>query len=158
MPPPEGCPGAGAFDFRGRKRSKTEEAAGAVASRLRQWPIQLHLVQPTAPYYQGADVLLAADCTAYAVGDFHLRFLEGKVLAIVCPKLDGAQERYLDKIKAWFDEAGIRSLTILIMQVPCCMGLVELVRRARMEASRRVPTKCVVVGPTGEVLREEQVD
>jgi len=131
--------------------------SGNVPSQLRQWPIQLHLVSPAAPYYQGADVLLAADCVPFAMGNFHGDYLKGKALAIACPKLDSGQEVYLEKIRGWFEESKIRSLTVLIMQVPCCRGLVGMAVQALKESSRKVPLKCVVVSLRGEVLQEDIV-
>ncbi|MEE8553012.1 MAG: 4Fe-4S ferredoxin, partial [Desulfobacterales bacterium] len=135
----------------------TEETIGTVESQLRQWPIQLHLISPTAPYYQESDVLLAADCVAYALGDFHRQFLKGKSIAIACPKLDEGQQIYLDKIKSWFEDAKINTLTVMIMQVPCCMGLLQLVQQAAQASQRKVPLKCLVVGLKGEILQEEWV-
>ena len=123
---PEGCPGSKMFDFRGKDGAQ-EEATGVLESHLQQWPIQLHLVSPAAPYYQGADVLLTADCVAYALGGFHRDFLKGKSIAIACPKLDQGQDVYAEKIKSWFEDAKIDTLTVMIMQVPCCMGLLQLV-------------------------------
>ncbi len=140
-----------------RKPETTEEyATGAVTpSQLRQWPIQLHLVSPAAPYFQGADVLLAADCTAFAVGGFHNDFLKGKSLAIACPKLDEGQEEYVEKIRDLIDEAKINTLTTVIMQVPCCRGLVALAEEAASRSSRKVPIKAVVVSLQGDVLSED---
>jgi len=131
--------------------------SGMVPSQLRQWPIQLHLVSPAAPYFQGADVLLAADCVPFAMGNFHADYLKGKALAIACPKLDAGQEVYLEKIRGWFEESKIRSLTVMIMQVPCCRGLVGMAVQALKESSRKVPVKCVVVSLQGEVLQEDLV-
>jgi hypothetical protein len=128
-----------------------------VQSQLRQWPIQLHLVAPTAPYYQGADVLLTADCVAYALGNYHTDYLKGKSLAIACPKLDEGQNVYVEKIKSWFDDAKINTLTVLIMQVPCCMGLVQLTKQALENSKRKVPLKAVVVGLKGEILSEDWI-
>jgi hypothetical protein len=143
------------MDFSRKKDAETSAAVGTIESQLRQWPIQLHLISPTAPYYQGADVLLTADCVAYALGDYHRQFLKGKSLAIACPKLDEGQDVYVEKIKAWFDEAKINTLTVLIMQVPCCTGLLNLAQQAAQAAKRKVPVKYVVVGLQGEILREE---
>jgi NAD-dependent dihydropyrimidine dehydrogenase PreA subunit len=149
------CPGSRMLDFR--------PAAGAVApaavampqpSALRQWPVQLHLLSPAAPYFRGADVLLAADCVAFAVGDFHSTHLAGRTLAIACPKLDTHQESYLEKLTAFIDDSGIASLTVMIMQVPCCGGLARLAIQAAAQASRRVPMRYVVVGVHGEILDE----
>jgi len=130
---------------------------GAPASQLRQWPVQLHLVPPSAPYFKDAEVLLAADCAAYAHGDFHGQFLQGRRLAIACPKLDSNQDIYLDKLKALIDFAGIRSLTVLTMEVPCCRGLLQLARRAAAESERKIPIQWFEVGVQGDVLQEEAV-
>jgi hypothetical protein len=108
-----------------------------------------------APQYQGADVLLSADCVAYVLGDFHRDYLKGKSLAIACPKLDRGQEVYEEKIRSLIDDAKIDTLTVMIMEVPCCMGLLQLARQAAAQASRKVPVKCLVVGIQGEVLKEE---
>lgn len=151
----EGCPGSRMMNFQSREDANSEEAAGKIKSQLRQWPIQLHLINPTAPYYQGADVLLTADCVGYALGGFHPEFLKGKSMAIACPKLDEGQDTYLEKIKSWFEDAKINTLTVLIMQVPCCMGLLNLAQQALQLSKRKVPLKYVVVGIQGETLREE---
>jgi hypothetical protein len=115
--------------------------AGAVnqPSELRQWPVQLHLVNPQAPYYRNADILIAADCTAFTMGDFHARHLKGKSLAIACPKLDSDMETYVSKITSMIDYAGINTITVLIMQVPCCGGLLQIVKTAASAAQRRYP-------------------
>lgn len=150
----EGCPGSKMQDFRQENDSGKEES-GTRLSQLRQWPIQLHLVSPQAPYYQNADVILSADCVAYSVGDFHKDFLKGKSLAIACPKLDEGQDIYQEKIKSLIDDAKINTLTVLIMQVPCCMGLLSLAKKAAQEAERKVPVKFLVISLKGEVLEEE---
>ena len=151
----EGCPGSRMMNFQKREDNQGEEATGKVQSQLKQWPIQLHLISPTAPYYQGADVLLTADCVGYALGGFHPEFLKGKSIAIACPKLDEGQDVYVEKIKAWFDDAKINTLTVLIMQVPCCMGLLQIAQEASRTAKRKVPIKTVVVGIQGDLLKEE---
>jgi hypothetical protein len=117
----------------------------------------MHLISPTAPYYQNADVLLSADCVAYALGGFHPEYLKGKALAIACPKLDEGQDVYVEKIRAWFEDAKINTLTVLIMQVPCCTGLLSLAQQAAQASRRKVPIKYLVVGIRGEILREEWV-
>jgi len=153
----QGCPGSQMMDFSPKKATEAIETAGKIESQLRQWPIQLHLISPIAPYYQGADVLLTADCVAYALGDYHSQFLKGKSLAIACPKLDEGQDVYVKKIKSWFDDAKVNTLTVLIMQVPCCMGLLSLAQQAAQDAKRKVPIKYLVVGLQGEILKEEWV-
>ena len=151
----DGCPGSRTQDFRD-KDAKGDEA-GKRASELRQWPIQLHLVSPMAPYYQKADVLLAADCVAYTVGDFHKDYLKGKAVAIACPKLDEGQDEYVEKIKSFIDDAQINTLTVMIMQVPCCGGLVAMAQQALQQAKRKIPVKSIVVSLQGDILSEEWV-
>ncbi|MEI6149608.1 MAG: 4Fe-4S ferredoxin [bacterium] len=148
-----GCPGSQAMDFR-KEENAGGDAAGSVPSQLRQWPVQLHLVNPMAPYYQGADVLLTADCVAYALGNFHSQYLKGKSLAIACPKLDENQEVYSEKIQSWIDDAKINTLTVLIMQVPCCRGLLALAQEAAAKAKRKVPVKYAIVSLQGDILEE----
>src|SRR4030043_1801692 len=149
----QGCPGSRTVDFR-EKEAQAEAPAAKVQSQLRQWPIQLHLIAPTAPYYQGADVLLTADCVAFALGNYHNDYLKGKSLAIACPKLDQGQDVYVEKIKSWFEDSKINTLTVLIMKVPCCMGLVQLTKQALESSKRKVPLKAVVVGLQGQSLSE----
>ncbi|MBW7997645.1 MAG: 4Fe-4S ferredoxin [Candidatus Glassbacteria bacterium] len=150
----EECPGSGMFDFREQQKTDEAQVTAKVKSELRQWPIQLHLLSPTAPYFQAADVLLTADCVAFAMGNYHPDYLKDKVLAIACPKLDEGQDVYLEKIKAWYDEAKINTLTVMIMQVPCCKGLLSLAQQAAQQAERKVPIKYVVVGIQGEIIEE----
>jgi len=148
-----GCPGSQMMDFR-EKKTKGDET-GKRPSELRQWPIQLHLVSPFAPYYQKADLLLSADCVAYTIGDFHKDYLKGKALAIACPKLDEGQEEYIEKIKSLIEDAKVNTITVMIMQVPCCYGLVNLVKEATQKAKRKIPVKTIVVSLQGEILSEE---
>jgi ferredoxin len=145
------CPGSREASF------EAEAPVGGDESRpsaLRQWPVQLHLVSPTAPHFTGADVLLAADCVAYAVGDFHHDHLAGRALAIACPKLDVHQEIYLEKLVALIDDAKIASLTVMVMEVPCCGGLVRLAQAAAARAARPVPVRSLVVGVRGKILAD----
>jgi len=150
----EGCPGSSMQDFRKKDDAQTE-ATGTRPSELRQWPIQLHLVSPQAPYYQKADVLLSADCVAYTAGDFHKDYLKGKSIAIACPKLDEGQEVYVEKIQSLIDDAKINTLTVMTMQVPCCAGLVATAQQAAQSAKRKIPIKSIVLSLQGDVLSEE---
>jgi NAD-dependent dihydropyrimidine dehydrogenase PreA subunit len=150
----QGCPGARMMEF-GEKKENVSSAP--VASALTQWPIQLHLVSPHAPYFQGKDVVLAADCVAYTLGDFHSRFLQGKSLAIACPKLDSNKDIYIEKLVAMIDVTKINTLTVLIMEVPCCGGLMHLALAAAKKAQRKIPIKQVIVSIRGEVLKEDWV-
>lgn len=151
-----GCPGARVLQF-DRPAQENQALSSPRASALRQWPVQLHLIPPTAPYFQKAHVVLAADCVAFAMGGFHEQYLDGRSLAIACPKLDQGQEVYLDKLVAMIDNAKIETMTVMIMEVPCCSGLLKLAQAAAAKASRKVPLKLVRVSLQGEVLDEHWV-
>jgi ferredoxin len=154
-----GCPGAQARELKpagGTAASSAAAAPAAQPSELANWPVQLHLLSPMAPPFRGRDVLLAADCTAFAMGSFHERLLSGKVLAIACPKLDEGADVYREKLTALVDHAQINTLTVAIMEVPCCRGLVGLAQEAVARAKRKVPVKAVVVGiRDGAVISEQ---
>jgi len=151
-----GCPGSRARSFNVH-REDTAVTTDSTPSQLRQWPVQLHLISPLADYYKGSDVVLAADCVAYALGDFHAAWLKGKSLAIACPKLDDGQESYIEKIVALIDTARINTLTVMIMEVPCCGGLMRMVSEATARATRKVPVKKIVVGIEGNIIHEQWV-
>lgn len=151
-----GCPGAKTMDFSTEtKEKKTEQ--GIRKSHLGQWPVQLHLVSPNASYFQGKNVVLVADCVAYAIGDFHKDYLQGNSLAIACPKLDSNLDSYLQKLSALIDDAHICSLTVITMEVPCCRGLLALAQQAMSQATRKMPIKSIVVGTKGTIIREETI-
>jgi Pyruvate/2-oxoacid:ferredoxin oxidoreductase delta subunit len=155
-----GCPGSKTMDFRTDEEKivpvvTTSVKPLDVPSELKQWPVQLHLLNPQASYFRNADVVLAADCAAFAMGNFHARFLKGKSLAIACPKLDTNKESYLKKLTSMIADTKINSLTVVIMEVPCCGGLIQMARSARDEAKRNIPIKQVVISIQGEVLDEE---
>lgn len=152
-----GCPGSRMMDFREKQEENLNQSSVKQKSELRQWPIQLHLISPLAPYFKKADLLLAADCTAFAFGSFHSDFLKGKAISIGCPKLDENQEIYEEKITALIDEAKINSITAVIMEVPCCSGLLQIAQKAMVQANRKIPIKLIVIGIKGEILEEEWV-
>lgn len=143
-----GCPGSMA---RVIERTETGDngAAQKVPSELRQWPVQLHLVPPTAPWFQDSDILISADCVAFALGSFHSELLKGKALAIACPKLDDSQS-YVEKLAAMFRLNEVKSITVAIMEVPCCRGLDVMVRQALEQSGKQIPLETVVVGVNGE--------
>jgi NAD-dependent dihydropyrimidine dehydrogenase PreA subunit len=149
-----GCPGSRAMVI---KESSSAHGTESVQSELRQWPVQMHLINPNAPYFRNADLLLAADCVAYSVGGFHSKYLAGKSLAIACPKLDHGTEIYVEKLKTLIDIAMVNTITVMIMEVPCCGGLLQMVKAAVAGASRKVPVKMMIAGITGDILREEWV-
>jgi NAD-dependent dihydropyrimidine dehydrogenase PreA subunit len=129
-------------------------AGGGPTPALRQWPVQLALVRPDAPFLRDADLLLVADCAPLAMADFHARLLRGRALVIACPKLDDRQA-HAEKLAAMFAEGGLRSLTIVHMQVPCCGGLNALVRAALEVSGRRLPVTEITVGLDGRIIAEE---
>ena len=155
-----GCPGSKAMSF--EVNMDEVEAAGKnsspeIKTELRQWPVQLHLLNPQAGYFKNADVILTADCVAYSMGDFHRKFLKGHSLAIACPKLDSNLESYVNKLTSMIRDAKINTLTVLRMEVPCCGGLVQMAQMAVNQAGRKVPVKEIVVGVQGNVLQENWI-
>jgi ferredoxin len=152
-----GCPGSRAIIIEKPEAANRNTTSEDQPSELRQWPVQMHLVNPNAPYFRGADLLVAADCVAFSLGSFHSRYLKGKSLVIACPKLDQGTEIYIEKLTTMIDMAKINTITVMIMEVPCCGGLLQMVRTALSEASRKVPVKMMIVGISGEILKEEWV-
>ena len=150
------CPGSQVMDFSERKQGDDKES-GTRSSQLKQWPVQLTLIPSNAPYLQGKDVLLVADCVGYSLGDFHKEYLKGKSLAIACPKLDLNLDGYVEKLVQIIDNVKINTLTVMTMEVPCCNGLVGLAKKAAEKASRKVPIKSIVVGIKGDILKEEWI-
>ncbi len=146
---PCGCPGSLAQTL---QRTETPLFTyPKIESHLRNWPLQIHLLPFTAPYYEGADLLVAADCCAYSYGGFHSDFIKGRTLAIGCPKLDDTGA-YLEKLTAIFIENDVKSVTVAYMEVPCCMGLVKLVEEAVRQSGKDIPVRKIKIGIRGEIL------
>jgi NAD-dependent dihydropyrimidine dehydrogenase PreA subunit len=146
-----GCPSARLMHFAPKAPAVVaDDEPGNRPSELRQWPVQMHLVPPTAPFLQGADLLLAADCAAFAYADFHRDLLKGKALLIGCPKLDDGQA-YLQKLTAMLQQNDIKRLTVVHMEVPCCSGLVMMARQAVAQSGKNVPLETIRVGVQGEI-------
>jgi NAD-dependent dihydropyrimidine dehydrogenase PreA subunit len=143
-----GCPSARTIDFAKPAADDSADVASR-PSQLAQWPVQLHLVPPTAPFFQNADVLLAADCAPFAYADFQEDLLKGKALAIACPKLDNT-EPYVEKLTAMITQSNIKSLTVVHMEVPCCNGLVMMAKQALANSGRDIPFETVCIGIRGE--------
>ena len=142
-----GCPGSMARVI--ERQESTEISTVKAMSELRQWPVQLHLVPPTAPYFQNADILVCADCVAFAMGSMHQDLLKGKALAIACPKLDDTSA-YVDKLAHIFGANEIKSITVAIMEVPCCRGLDIMVREALAKSGKDIPLESLIIGINGE--------
>ncbi len=134
------------------KASSGERAAED--SQLTHWPVQIRLVPPTAPFLKGADILVAADCVPVACPNFHRDYLKGKVVLVGCPKFDEVNE-YVRKFVDIFNQADIRSITALIMEVPCCSGLPWIVKKALKVSGKTIPMEEVVIGTGGEELRRQ---
>jgi NAD-dependent dihydropyrimidine dehydrogenase PreA subunit len=150
-----GCPGSRAMVIDRPNESNQNIEDGK--SELRQWPVQMHLINPNASYFRNSDLILAADCVAYSIGGFHSKYLKGRSLAIACPKLDHGTEIYIEKLKALIEVAMVNTITVMIMEVPCCGGLLQMVKSAASNATRKVPVKLLIAGITGDILREEWV-
>lgn len=151
-----GCPGSRAMVI---ERPGDEQASQTAdqPSELRQWPVQMHLLNPNAPYLRGSDLLLAADCIAFSMGNFHNRYLKGRSLAIACPKLDQGADIYVEKLTSMIDHAKVNTITVMMMEVPCCGGLLQMVKMALSGATRKVPVKQIIISLTGGVLADEWV-
>ena len=147
-----GCPGSVPASIEEEVNHAPEIPAGRYFSELRQWPVQLHLINPAAGHFHEADLLVAADCTAFAHGNFHQEFMTGKKLVIACPKLDQGKEVYLEKLIRLIVEAEVRTITVVIMEVPCCRGLSQLVRMAVQKSSREVPVDEIVISVRGNIV------
>jgi len=132
-----------------------KEDGGTRQSQLQQWPVQLHLLSPNAPFFKESDLILVADCVAYCFGDFHKKYLKGKTIAIACPKLDSGLEEYISKLTAIINDANINTLTVITMQVPCCNGLLSIAKKASDDASIKIPIKSIIVSVKGDIVKEE---
>lgn len=148
-----GCPGMQSMSL--KKNEKVAQDNPKTASALTNWPLQLHLINPASPHFQKSDLLISADCVAYAAGNFHHDFLKNKTLTIACPKLDTNQAIYADKLSALIDESQINTITVMTMVVPCCGGLLSLVRQATANAARKIPVKHILISLEGDVLEEK---
>ena len=143
-----GCPGSQVRTLEKKEETQTTPT-GRLSSELRQWPTQLHLVPPTAPYLQNAHLLIAADCVPFAYAEFHRDFIKGKVLVNACPKLDDTSP-YVEKLAAMIANNNIQSVTVTIMEVPCCRGLAMFAQQAIAQSGKEVPLEVAVIGVDGE--------
>ena len=142
-----GCPGTHA---RAISREDAPCAAAPVTSQLRQWPVQIKLVPVNAPYYENANLLVAADCTAYAYGNFHNEFIRNHITLVGCPKLDEGD--YTEKLTQIIANNNIKSVTVVRMEVPCCGGIENAVKRALQDSGKFIPWRVVIVSTDGRIL------
>lgn len=147
-----GCPGSREINFKKQDNDVLHNIN--LKSQLSQWPIQLHLLNPRANFLNRSDLVIAADCTAYAYGNFHADFLKNKTLSIACPKLDSNQDIYLKKLVEIIDISKINTLTVITMEVPCCGGLVHLAKKALDNAENKIPIKNIIISIDGKILEE----
>lgn len=150
-----GCPGMHSKTIE-RKTEKHESheirETREIESQLNQWPVQIKLVPINAPYFNNANLLIAADCTAYSYGDFHNKFMKNKITLIGCPKLDEGD--YADKLTAILENNDIKSLTVVRMQVPCCGGIVNAVKKALLQSGKLIPWNIVTISTNGEIIED----
>lgn len=144
---PCGCPGTQSKVI---KREAVPAMQTAVYSQLRQWPCQIKLVPVNAPYFDGAHLLIAADCTAYAYGNFHNDFMRNKITIIGCPKLDSID--YTEKLTAIIKNNDVKSVTVVRMEVPCCGGIENAVKNALMSSGKFIPWQVVTISTDGKIL------
>lgn len=146
-----GCPGSMTRDYRDDKPAEITSNT-KLSSALRQWPIQLHLISPAAPYLENADLLIAADCVPFAYANFHERFLKNKILIMFCPKLDTGQEEYIEKLSEIFAHQNIKSITLIHMEVPCCSGVEHIIRASLTKSKLNIIIKDYTISIQGEII------
>lgn len=152
-----GCPSSQVRTFQpgsGSKRPASFNRGGS-ESALSHWPVQIRLVPPEAPFLKGAELLVAADCTPFAYPDFHRDFMPGRVVLVGCPKFDDTEE-FIAKFVRIFRVAGIRGITAVVMEVPCCSSLPAILKKAMEKAGVRIPMEVVVLGTEGDILERER--
>lgn len=149
---PCGCPGTQARLLHQQEPAPAQQAATPQNSELQQWPVQIKLVNPHAPYLQNSRLLVAADCTAFAYGDFHRKFIKNHITLIGCPKLDN--EDYSRKLTEILLANDIKSVTVVRMEVPCCGGMEQAVRTALQQSGKIIPWQVVTISTDGQILEE----
>jgi ferredoxin len=147
----EGCPGAKMMNLNPAK-SNNSNSGIKLESELRQWPVQLQLLNPNAPYFENADIVVAADCVPFSYPDFHRKFLKDKILVVFCPKLDQTIDSYIEKLSLIFTNKNIKSITIVHMEVPCCSGTNHIVQQALEKSGKNIFVKEYTISLNGEII------
>ena len=152
--PAGGCPGMKSIDLRKDKKTgtKTDQQVTERKSELNQWPIQLRLLNPNAPYFDNADLLITADCVPFTYNNFHEKFLRGKILIMFCPKLDDNLDNYVDKLAQIFSLHQIKSITLVHMEVPCCSGVNHVINKALIKADAKIELNDFTISLKGEII------
>lgn len=148
-----GCPSTQIQSFVSPKEKSVTSTA---VSFLTNWPVQIRLVPPNAPFLKGADLLIAADCTPVAYPNFHADFLRGKVVLLGCPKFD-EDKAYIQKFAEIFETAEIKTVTVIVMEVPCCQGLPLIVENGLKLAGKKIPMIKIIISPQGKVIKQENL-
>ncbi|MDD3925559.1 MAG: 4Fe-4S dicluster domain-containing protein [bacterium] len=146
-----GCPGSKAVTLSPARKTDVNGTTEPAVSELRQWPVQLHLVNPAASYFDGADILVAADCVPFTYAAFHQRFLKNKVALIFCPKLDNSNEEYIEKLSHIFSLHDVHSVTVVHMEVPCCFGMEKIVLEALKRSEKNVILREYTITVSGDI-------
>ncbi len=149
------CPSAAVKQFEKKEAKVIEKEAASSPSMLSHWPIQLTLVPPTAPFLHGADLMLVADCVPFAYAGFHQDFLQGRALLVACPKLDDFPA-HLKKLAEILRQSEVKSLTVMIMEVPCCFSLVQMAKRAIALSGKDIPLNTLTIGVRGELKSRKE--
>ena len=152
-----GCPGAKLVHLQSQPSAAPLQEGEAPVSALRNWPVQIHLLPVSAPFFNGAELLIAADCVPFAMGGFHSQLLQGKILAVGCPKLDDTGF-YIDKLSQIFANNEIKSITIGYMEVPCCAGMLHVIHKALEASGKAIPVDTLKVSIRGELLQGQEQD
>ena len=147
---PCGCPSTNTKAFKREAEPITPVVAGTPATHLNQWPVQIKLVPVNAPYFENANLLVAADCAAYAYGNFHAQYMKNKITLIGCPKLDEGD--YSEKLTAIIKGNNIKSVTVVRMEVPCCGGIENAVKTALQNSGKMIPWQVVTISTDGKIV------
>lgn len=148
-----GCPGSMMMDFSNKKKEQEDHSSSTpLTSQLRQWPIQLQLLNPYAPYLKNAHLVIAADCVPFAYADFHRRFLKDKTLIMFCPKLDKTLDQYVEKLTEIFNHQNIQSITLVHMEVPCCFGVERVIQEALQRSGKNILVKDYTISISGDII------
>lgn len=150
--PFSGCPGTMQKELSKERKTQTNPQNASLQSELNNWPIQLKLLNPNAPYLENANLLIAADCTAFTYANFHQKFLKDKVLTMLCPKLDSEVEQYVEKLAMIFEKQNINSITLVRMEVPCCGGVETIIKQALEKANKNIIIKEYTISIEGEIV------
>jgi len=156
-PHSSGCPGSKIIDFSEEKQDAEKINDISIKSEIRQWPIQLQLLNPNAPYFKNADLLIAADCVPFTFANFHQKLLKGKILIIFCPKLDSSIEQYVDKLTEIFKHQNILSITLAHMEVPCCSGIESIVKKALEKSGKDITIIKYIISLRGDILSVSEI-